>query len=87
MKNIGYGAGKYQQRNRVSQERKLELISAIKLEQITEVLRKLNNGQNIIKTRSKQLLEHCKKELSQNSIASQKRQKYDQLFRGSMKCV
>lgn len=52
-----------------------------------EVFTKLNNGQKIIRTRSKQLLEPSGKELSQNSLASQKRQKYDQVFEDSMKCV
>ncbi|KAF4791337.1 hypothetical protein TURU_132489 [Turdus rufiventris] len=56
-RNIGYEADKYHQRNQVSQKRKDKLISAIKLEQTMEVLTKLNNGQKIIKTRSKQLLE------------------------------
>lgn len=83
-RNTGYEAGEYHQRNQASQKRKNKLISAIKLEQTMEVLTKLNDGQKIIKTRSKQLLEPSIKNLSQNSVASQK---YDHVFRGRMKCA
>lgn len=52
-----------------------------------KVLTELSKGQKIIKTRSIKLLEPSKKEPSQNSVASQKRQKHDQDFGASMKCV